>query len=315
MGRGCVVAALLLACQDPGTSVVPSEAPHPLAPPGVAHTGPFSAPDGLPLVYPTRLAWSDDGVLYVSDIQQGAVFGYRDGVREVQLDGLDRPQGLAVHGDRLYVGLAGAGRVDAFDLSARVRLGSLGDGDGAFAMPNAIAVAPDGERIYVADSAVDEVAVHSADGTLIRRIGGPGDADGQLRFPVDLDVDGERLVVADQTHHRVQIFDLDGGFLSSFGEPLPGDALTVDAWQGRFTRLQSVAIEGSSIYVLDSWFGHVQVFDLDGRPQGFAGRRGNCATCVDLALDVEVGGEGALLVTDPERGRWATLPLELRRDP
>lgn len=265
--------------------------------------GRFSPPGAATLAYPVRAAAADDGVLYLSDPDADAVFGYLDGRRVAALTELARPLGVAAHGGRLFVGSAGRGAVEVYDLDARAWVGDLGSGRGEVARPNAIAVAPDGV-IYVADSDRDQVAVFDAASyARIGTLGGPG----ELRFPVAVAVDATRVVVADQGNHRLRFYGRDGAPIGTLGHEVPLTATSTLAYQGGFTRLQGVALWRGEVFALDAHHGHVQVFDRDGAWRAVVGRRGDCAACVALPLDVQVTPGGRLVVTDPERGRWVDL--------
>ena len=304
-----ILTSLIFGCQPESTTSATRDtlSQATVAPPdatadAVPH-GRFSPPGAATLAYPVRAAAADDGVLYVSDPDADAVFGYLDGRRVVALTELDRPLGVAVHAGRLFVGSAGRGAVEVYDLDARAWVGDLGAGPGEVARPNAIAVAPDGV-IYVADSDRDQVAVFDAASyARIGTLGGPG----ELRFPVAVAADAARVVVADQGNHRLRFYDRDGRPTGTLGQEVPLTATSTLAYRGGFTRLQGVALWRGEVFALDAHHGTVQVFDRDGDWRAFVGRRGDCATCVALALDVQVTPGGRLVVTDPERGRWVDV--------
>jgi DNA-binding beta-propeller fold protein YncE len=311
----CVaVAALgLTACSGskrlPGTGSGP-EGTDPGSPPtGPTSTdrGSFVDGAGLTLAYPTRIAAASDGTVYVSDAMGHRVLGFREGAVTVALTGLDRPLGLAVSGDLLYVGNAGRKDVEVYSLGERRFLRTL---PGGFEMPNAIAVAPDGVA-YVVDSRLDVVRVFGADDSALESIGGSGAGDGQLAFPSSVAADATRVVVGDRGNHRVQVFDRSGQFLRSLGREMQKAESAEDA-KGGFTAIASVALSGSDIYVLDSTHAHVQVLDELGTSKGFFGYAGECESCVKLALDIAVAPDGQVLATDPENRRWVSLSTELR---
>jgi len=301
---------LLLGCQPapagPGpdaTAPAAADAASDATTVGPPPHGRFVPPGTATLAYPTRAASAEDGVVYLSDPEAGAVFGYRDGRRVAELAELDRPLGVAVHGRRLFVGCAGRGAVEVYDLDARAWVVDLGGGLGEVTRPNAIAVAPDGV-IYVADSDADLVAVFAADGyARVGSLGGPG----ELRFPVAVAVDATRVVVADQGHHRLRLYDRAGAPIASLGREVPLSSTSKLDFRGGFTRLQGVALWQGEIFALDAHHGHVQVLDRDGAWRAVLGRRGACPTCVDLPLDVQVAASGHVIVTDPERQRWVDL--------
>jgi DNA-binding beta-propeller fold protein YncE len=276
----------------------PDEAPDP---DGVV--GQFESALGARLMYPTRVAVADDGTRFFSDSKANQVLGYQGTKLVTLLTGLDKPLGIAVHGNLLYVGNAGRGSVEVYDLTAKTYVRSL---DGDFMMPNAIAVARDGV-VYVADSSAHAVKVFTADGAAKTSFGELGAGDGQLRFPAAIAIDGDKVVVGDQGNHRLAIFDREGKWLDAIGEAIADSAANPADYAGRFTRIQGLAINDGKIYVLDSYHSHIQVLDWDGKSLGFIGRQGTCPTCIQLGLDVAFDADGSLIVSDPDARRWVTL--------
>jgi DNA-binding beta-propeller fold protein YncE len=268
--------------------------------------GTFATTQLKGLVYPVRVASAADGMVYASDAGSDAVVGLRDGVPAVAITGVPRPLGVAVAGDLLYVGCAGRQAVEVYDLGQRRGVRTIP----GVQMPNAIAVAADG-TVYVADSKSDVIRVFDAQGAPIRTIGTSGTGDGQFRFPVSVAVDATRVVVGDKLNHRVQVFDRTGKFLRSFGGEVTSGA-SIDDYRGRFTSINSVALAGSDVYVLDSAHSLVQVLDDLGGAKGLLGYAGDCTACVKLALDIAVDADGRILATDPEHRRLVYLPTEMR---
>ena len=210
----------------------------------------------------------------------------------------------------VYVADAAADMVLAYELSTGKALFSLGSGVGEFLMPNAIAVADDG-RIYVVDSGAKQLRIYNSDGSLDRVVG----SEGTFGFPSAVAIAGDKVFLADSGKHLVWVLDRDGKAQRSFGGEITDEAESVEDFRGQFTRVQGMAVHGSNLYVLDSFHGYVQVFDLNGNWMGFTGKRGACSSCVDLPLDVQADASGALWVTDPERKRLVTFQPELRREP
>ena len=271
-------------------------------------TGTFNIAAAKNLRYPVRIA-SAGSTTYVTDAQNNQVLGVTGGTTTTALTGLDKPLGLAVGGDLLYVGNAGRKDVEVYSLSQQKYLRSLG-GVGAFQMPNAIAVASDG-TVVIADSKQNAVQVYSASGAKLQTIGGPGSQNGQFNFPSAVAVDDTRIVVGDQGNHRVQTFSRTGAFVGSFGSEVTGGK-SRDDYKGKFTRIAGVALAGDNTYVLDSAHAYVQVLDAAGTFKGFLGSSGTCPSCMKLGTDVTVAADGSVLVTDPENGRFVSLSTELR---
>ncbi|HEY3355121.1 MAG TPA: hypothetical protein VGQ83_17845 [Polyangia bacterium] len=298
------LALAVLGCTSAPTTTGPGPSSQPGAP---AVVGTFTTTVPA-LQYPVRLAAAGKWV-FVSDARANAVIGYQDGAPALALTGLDTPLGVAVAGDNLYVGNAGRKDVEVYSLAQQKYLRTLG-GVGAFDKPNGIAVAPDGV-VYVVDSLQNVVKLFAADGTARGQLGALGTGDGQLRFPVAVAVDADRVVVADQGNKRVQIFDRAGAFVRSFGGEIKGGFNRAD-FQGKFTSIGSVALNGSDIYVLESLHAAVQVFDGNGAYKGTFGAAGACPTCTKMPLDITVDGQGRVLATDPEQRRFVALSTEMR---
>jgi len=277
--------------------------------------GAFVEPGLRSLSYPTRLAVAADGTVFVSDAANKAVFGYQGDRKTFELGGLERPLGVAVRGSTLFVGDAGRGTVEAYDLERRAFAFALGKGAGEFATPNAIALAPDGDEVLVVDSGRGEVRVFDFDGAPLRTIGRPGTGADEFQFPVALAVDATRVVVADQGNLRVQVFDRDGRWRSSIGQPFAGVLEDVSALKGHFSRPQGVAISDDRILVLDSAQAFVQVFDGQGAFVGFGGPALSGDRHLPLLLDLIVTPDRRLLLTEPGARRYVSVALDLRPMP
>jgi hypothetical protein len=298
---------LLLGCGGHGSSPA-GGGPSPTGNlPEPATTGQFTTA-AAKLVYPTRVAVAG-GTVFVSDAKGNQVVGTAPDGSVTVLGGLDRPLGVAVAGDLLYVGNAGRKDVEVYSLAQRKYLRSLG-GAGAFTMPNAIAVAADG-TVAVADSKANLVQLFTASGARLHTLGGAGTGSGQLSFPSAVAIDDARIVVGDQGNHRVQVFDRAGKLVAAFGGEVIGGK-SRDDYRGKFTRIAGLALAGDNLYVLDAAHAYVQVLDSAGNWKGFLGNSGTCPTCIKLGLDVAVAPDGRVLVTDPENARVVTLSPELR---
>ncbi|HTY27684.1 MAG TPA: NHL repeat-containing protein [Mycobacterium sp.] len=305
-----VAAVALLGCTSNGKGPqTPAGATGPAGStfPEPTSTGQFTSAANVKVAYPARVATAG-AMTFVSDAAGNQVVGTGP-AGTIVLGGLDKPLGIAVAGDRLYVGNAGRQDVEIYALGQQQYLRSLG-GQGAFLMPNAIAVASDG-TVAVADSKQNLVQLYSAAGAHLATLGGQGTDNGKFNFPSAVAIDDTRIVVGDQGNHRVQIFDRKGAFVAAFGSEVTGGK-SRDDYKGKFTRIAGVALAGANIYVLDSAHAYVQVLDGAGNWQGFLGSSGDCASCMKLGLDVAVAADGSVLVTDPENRRVVTLSPELR---
>jgi ABC-type Fe3+ transport system permease subunit/DNA-binding beta-propeller fold protein YncE len=144
--------------------------------------GQFGKDEGC-FIYPTDVAFSDDGRVFVSE------YG-----------GNDRISVFNSRGDFLYC------------------FGSPGDGTGQLARPSALCVDPSRERLYVADACNHRIAIYNFDGQLSGYIGGAGLTAGKLRYPYDLAIfpDGT-LAVCEYGNNRIQLFSPEGQSIAVYG--------------------------------------------------------------------------------------------------
>jgi DNA-binding beta-propeller fold protein YncE len=221
---------------------------------------------------------------------------------EGELAGIGGALGVAFSpGGALCVGSAARGSVRCRGPGVEeVELGA-----GTLRLPNDLAFDRAG-RLYVADSAADRVQVFGRDGALVRTIG-PGPAPAGLAFPAAVAVAyshahprGE-LYVGDQRNGRVAVFDLGGRFRRALGAPA---AAFSGAWQGRFSRIQGLAVDGDGrVHVLDASQKQVQVLD----PETGAFLEAYPATAAaggrSLPLGLAILRDGRVVVANAEGGR------------
>jgi len=214
------------------------------------------------MVSPYAVAADAADMMFVADSGGAAVHMFnlrtRDYNQFSQLangEMLQKPVGLAVFGDRLYVVDSNLHQVCVFRKDGTFLFAFGGD---RLERPSGIACwGPDG-IIYVADTGGHAVYVFQLDGTFVRQLGRRGLAPGQFNFPTHLCVDrGGRLYVSDTLNYRIQVFTPDGAFQSMFGRQ--GDR------PGNFAHPCAVATDShGNIYVTDRQFENVQIFDPDG---------------------------------------------------
>ena len=183
------------------------------------------------------------------------------------------PYGIAVDDDQyVYVADAGRHQIVRFNLAGKVvrSWGQLGQAQGQFYSPFAVAVGPSGSstqrQVFVADTFNNRVQVFTDGGTFLRTFGSEGSGNDQFFGPQGIaylpaSVGGvPQICVADTRNKRVSCFNLQGKWLKSFNcSDCPG---------GPFNAPVGIAIrvlDGGAIrfYVSDNYPGRIHV--LDGR--------------------------------------------------
>ncbi len=224
------------------------------------------------LVCPYAVAIEPGGVMFVADAGGGAVHAFNLRTRDYRQFSsladdtrLQRPVGLVVFGDRLYVVDSMLRQVCVFKTDGTFLFAF---GDDRLRRPAGIACHPEG-IVYVADAGAHTVRAFNADGRFISNVGTRGIGPGQFNFPTHLCLDrAGHLYVSDTLNYRVQVFGPDGRFLRMFGQQ--GDR------PGNFAHPCGVAVDSlGNIYVTDRQFENVQIFDAEGRVLMAFGQEGN----------------------------------------
>lgn len=219
--------------------------------------------NGEPLVSPVAVsAPSAGGTFFVADSALAAVFAFdrRGRLLFRAAEGLERPAGLAVARDRLFVADSKTGVIRVFDLKGKPvgRIGERGHGEGMLNFPTHMCADADG-RLYVVDTMNFRVLMFDPDGRYLGSIGKQGDTSGRFSRPKGVGVDtAGHVYIADALFDNVQVFDRAGRFLLGFGGAGSGD--------GELWLPAGVAVSTSNtIYVADSYNRRLQVFQYVGR--------------------------------------------------
>jgi len=160
--------------------------------------------------YPTGIAMDADGLLYVSE------YGGNDRIQVLTIGGkalrswgrygpeqgeFQRPQSLAVGGDRVYVADAAGQRIQVFDRGGRF-LAAWGD----LKYPYSVAIDGDG-NLLVAEYGRHRVSKFTPDGKPVAQAGQPGTGPEDLNTPWSaIPIGGDRIAVVDSGNHRVQLW-------------------------------------------------------------------------------------------------------------
>jgi DNA-binding beta-propeller fold protein YncE len=182
------------------------------------------------LRFPVAAVSDASGAIYVADVGNAKVVVYDGNGRYQTSYPVDngKPVALALN-ERLgilYVADRQQHRVIALDKQGQqlFTFGSLGDDNGKFNVPLAIAIGAD-DKLYVLDSANFRVQVFDARGGYLFKFGSVGDRAGLFANPKGIALDSAgHIYVTDAAFSNFQIFDQQGNvllFVGSMG-PAPG---------------------------------------------------------------------------------------------
>jgi len=202
-----------------------------------------------------------NNTLYVADSGLAQVLAFDlNGKLLFQINhDLERPCGLAIFGDHLFVTDSQRHCVAVFDLRGNFlsKFGKRGTGPGEFNFPTHVATDSQG-RVYITDSLNSRVQVFDSEGRFLSEIGSAGDTSGHFGRPKGVAVDSfGHIYVADAVFDNIQIFDPAGRLLLNWGEGGTGP--------GQFAVPNGIAIgPDNRIYVSDCYNHRVQVFKYVG---------------------------------------------------
>lgn len=248
------------------------------------------------LVTPYAVAVDSAGVMFVADSGGAAVHAFNLKTRDYYqfrfLDKdttLQRPVGLALCGDRVYVADSTLRQVCVFRKNGEFLFAF---GQDRFQRPAGIACRELPGTIYVADAGKHALEAFNRSGEFLGEMGSRGLGPGQFNFPTHLSIDREgRLYVSDTLNYRVQVFGPDDRFLAMFG--LQGDR------PGNFAHPCGVAADShGNIYVTDRQFENIQIFDAQGRILMAFGQEGSAPGEFWLPAGVCVDSRNRIYVAD-----------------
>jgi DNA-binding beta-propeller fold protein YncE len=251
----------------------------------------------VPFRSPVRIAYSSDGLVYVTDFQKKYVavmkiqYNMLRVIRIIPVNG--NPLGLAVHPKGyILVGNNSTNRVEAYSMTGEFKLVL----EGEIKRPNDIAISSKG-FIYIVASDENMVKVYDLKGNYRGSFGSPGSEEGQFNFPTGITVDdiNKRILVSDFLNKRVQIFDYRGNWLKTIG----------GGWFSSVVdRPQGIAIDKvGRIYVVDSKQACVLRFDESGKFLDIFGEYGHKDGQLRIPLDIAIDGNDNILVTSNQNAR------------
>lgn len=216
------------------------------------------------LARPQSGAVDEAGRIYVTDASRQAVFVF-DPVAG-KLDTWDKAEGLAnFAGPVAVVSAKGTTYVSDAELGIVARLDASGTpqralGRGLFKRPTGLALDRERAELYVVDTAAHDIKVlDAASGALKRVLGRRGEAQGEFNYPTHLALADGELYVTDTMNARIQVLDAASGQARrSFG--------TRGLYVGNLVRPKGIALDSErNVYVIESYYDHLLVYDRDGR--------------------------------------------------
>ena len=221
------------------------------------------------------------------------------GIVAMEGRGFSNPVDLAVSSEsRIYV-LSRTNTLQAYAIRIGIcdlesgyfgHFGELGDGDGAFVWPTALAFDAS-DRLYLADEYNHRITIYDSDGKFLSKWGVHGSGDGELNGPAGLAFDTEgNLYVSDHLNHRVQCFTSDGRFLWKWG--------THGTREGELNLPWGLTVAGGHVYVADWRNDRIQKFSLEGDFVAAFGGSGDGAGQFHRPSSVAVDREGYVYVAD-----------------
>ena len=164
---------------------------------------------------------------------------------------LNRPLGITVHNDKVYVTESWSGkRVSVFQLDGQF---SHIIGSGNSSNPHYIAVSTN-DQLLVADCGYHCIFMFTLDGNYVGKFGTQGTGRGQLNSPSSITTDKcGFILVSENGSSRVSIFDQNGAFIHCFGSSGFG--------HGQFSQPHQIAISFTGdIYICDTGNKRIQIF-------------------------------------------------------
>lgn len=177
---------------------------------GTIGDGHLNKPSGIVMDPAThRIFVADTGAHQIAVLSFDGELIQRIGKRGTSLGEFNFPTNVALTDDgSLYVSDSLNFRVQVFDpdLNPIRQIGEKGDVPGFFSHPKGIAFDQDG-HLYVIDSHFESVQIFDTQGSLLLSFGQEGHGPGQFWLPTGIHIDRNNLIwIADSYNQRLQVF-------------------------------------------------------------------------------------------------------------
>jgi DNA-binding beta-propeller fold protein YncE len=217
----------------------------------------------LELQRPQSGAVDEAGRIYVTDVSRQAVYVFDPAAGA--LDVWDRAEGLASFVAPVAVALApGSVLVSDAELGIVARLDVKGRpqrsiGRAILKRPTGLAYDPERAELYVSDTGAHDIKVFDREGALQRVLGRRGEGEGEFNYPTHLAFADGLLYVTDTMNSRIQVLEGASGRVERiFGAR--------GLFVGNLVRPKGIAVDSErNVYVIESYFDHLLVFDRLGR--------------------------------------------------
>lgn len=243
--------------------------------------------------------------IYVTDVGRGAVFVFDKANGELFIWNQADKGNSFISPIGITVGSENSILVADPELKRIVRLSADGKTLGSFgedvlSRPTGLVRDAVNKRIYVVDTREHNIKMFDDDGRLIKTIGQRGNGPGEFNAPTHIALSKNRLYVSDTLNARIQVLGLDGEPLATIGKR--------GLYLGNLTRPKGVAVDADdNIYIVESYYDHLLVFDQQGRFMLPIGGTGSAVGQFYLPSGVWNDDSGRIYVADMYNGRIMIL--------
>jgi len=287
--------ALLLALPI-GCSQVNPVSPQAASTPEPTSTGPaIAAQWNNGMSSPLGVAVGPSGEIYVTDGNAVLRFASQGAVPTTWTAGaqgtFNRPYGLAITSDGLFVGDSGNRRIQKVGLNGAPVALSTAYTTPSFTYPMGIGVGPDGD-LHVADINGRIWRIDAVSGAVA--LGGEGLLAGQFTYPIGVAFQQDNVLVADYQANKMVKFDLGVGSLSSWG--------SIGSDPGMFLNPTDIKVMANgNICVVDSGNNRIQEFGPSGNFLRQWGNSGPTAERLSQPMGMAVQGNDLYVVDSGNR--------------
>lgn len=211
-------------------------------------------------------------------------------VRCVEISTLNKPTGLAIIGEMLYVSEFGADRVSIFN-SKLEKIRSIEN----LAGPSEITVDPE-SNVYVCTTTDHKLHKISPDDKLLVSVGGKGKEASEFNFPNGNCFHKQKLYVCDSENYRIKEYDSDLNLLCTHDKKVMGPK--------KYDFPCDIAVDSQGlIYLVDGNNHKINVFNENWKFQHTIGKKGNGPGELQNPVCIHIDDYDQIFVTEYENHR------------